>query len=90
MTSLSAGVVAGLATGVLYALAFRRLTIRLLTARGSPLGFVGASALLRLVPALAGFLLLRHWGAGAACAGVLGQWMGILAVAGRAAAERSQ
>ncbi|HYM69000.1 MAG TPA: hypothetical protein VEZ44_05340 [bacterium] len=90
MTSLVAVVAAGLGAGALHALAFRRLTAGLLTAWGSLLAFVGVSAALRVLAALAVLLALQHWGAGAACAGALGYWLGTKAVVGLAAAERSR
>jgi len=90
VNSLVVFVAAGLGAGTLHALAFRRLAVGLLTVWGSPLAFVGASAGLRVLAALAGLLTLRYCGAGAACAGALGYWLGTKAVVALAAVERSR
>jgi len=90
VNSLAVFVAAGLGAGALHALAFRRLAVGLLTVRGAPAAFVGASAGLRVLAALVGLLTLQHWGAGAACAGALGYWLGTKAVLVRAAVERSR
>jgi hypothetical protein len=87
-SGMVAGAAAGLAAGVLYAAGFRRLTTRLLMTRRSALGIAWVSAGLRVLPALAGVLALRRWGVEGAGAGALGYWIGMMAVVGRAAAER--
>ena len=90
MTSLVVFVAAGLGAGMLHTLAFRRLAVGLLAVSESPLAFVGVSAGLRVLAALAGLLTLQHWGAGAACAGALGYWLGTKVVVTLAAVERSR
>jgi hypothetical protein len=90
MSSFPIAGAVGLGAGVLHAVAFLRMTVGLLVAWSSPLMFVSAAVCLRLLWLLAGVLMLSLWGPGAACAGLVGYWIGLMAVVTFAASERSR